>query len=66
MLEKWYVLYVENIVHNNNAIFESEQVSEKDQWREYRTEKYTQDVIFTDLIVFNKCLTMTFQLVQWT
>lgn len=47
-------------------LFLKEWASEKDQWREYRTEKYTQDVIFTEVIVFNKCLTMTFQLVQWT
>lgn len=57
---------MEDIVHNNNAIFERVR-----KWENYlilriENRKYKQNVIFTEVIVFNKCLTVTFQSEQWT
>lgn len=51
------------MVHSN-AIFE--RVSKRVNKYNIDNRKYMQNVVFTEIIVFNRCLSMTFQLKQWT
>lgn len=53
------VLSVEDMVHSN-AIFE--RVNKRVNKSNIDNRKYMQNVVFTEIIVFNRCLSMTFQL----